>query len=421
MTGRPDTHPPGPDGSGHAAPHASGRGGPGRFLRPFQRITSSGAFIPEIDGLRFIAIGTVVLFHLAVNLQLKSPGVYQMPAGNFLAEVARWGFHGVELFFIISGFILAVPFASHSLLGARAVNLKKYFLRRLTRLEPPYIICMVGFFLLLVLLKGRDGQELLPHLAASLLYVHNAVFGTESLINNVAWSLEIEVQFYVLVPLLAYLLAVRTRLLRRWLLVAAIAVALGLAASIPPESARLWYSLVHYLHFFLLGFLLADIYLTDWKGTPGTGYAWDLVSLLGWPLLWWVWSAGGVIEAVGFPFLALLLYIAVFRGKITNRIMTIPLITTIGGMCYTIYLLHNPLMGVVIDVTKGIAPSSSYTVNLLLQAAIVLPVMLAISAAYFVMFEKPFMRKDWPARLEKRLRGRSGDTTGNTVSVRDAE
>ena len=47
---------------------------------------------------------------------------------------------GVELFFAISGFILGIPFASHYLRGVPRVNLRRYFIRRLTRLEPPYII-----------------------------------------------------------------------------------------------------------------------------------------------------------------------------------------------------------------------------------------------------------------------------------------
>ena len=101
----------------------------------FQRITTQKRFIPEIDGLRFVAIGSVVLFHLYAALER---GAITEPV-PFNTDLAK---RGVELFFAISGFILGIPFASGYLLNAPSVNLKKYFVRRLTRLEPPYFISL---------------------------------------------------------------------------------------------------------------------------------------------------------------------------------------------------------------------------------------------------------------------------------------
>jgi peptidoglycan/LPS O-acetylase OafA/YrhL len=387
----------------------------------FSRVTTSGGFIAEIDGLRFVAIGTVVLFHLAVNLMIKSPAAYTPPAGNVLATIARQGFHGVELFFIISGFILAVPFASHHLKGAPAVSLRGYFLRRVTRLEPPYIACMTLFFVAWVTLKGHSADELLPHLGASLLYLHNLVYGTESPINNVAWSLEIEIQFYLLVPLLASVFVIRERWLRRSVVGGVAAICAVLAwAFVTPETPRAYWSILRFLHFFLLGFLLADVFLVDWRGRPpARSHAWDLVSLVGWPALFVLWTVvdgssfpptatprgpGSFAAALGFPAAALMLYLAAFRGRITNAVFTNVWITTIGGMCYTIYLLHNPVLGVLLGETGRFAPSSSYTLNLVGQAVVVLPVMLVPCAAYFLGIEKPCMRKDWPKRLLERAR-----------------
>ena len=79
--------------------------------------------------------------------------------------------------------------------------LKQYLLRRLTRLEPPYLICLLLFFALQVLVKGRSAHALAPHLAASLVYLHDLIYAAESPINNVAWSLEVEVQFYLIYAL----------------------------------------------------------------------------------------------------------------------------------------------------------------------------------------------------------------------------
>ncbi len=92
----------------------------------FRRITTQKRFIPEIDGLRFVAISSVVLLHIYAALE---SGNVAVPWAMDVDLPKR----GVELFFAISGFILGVPFASHRLLQAPKVNLKQYFLRRLTR------------------------------------------------------------------------------------------------------------------------------------------------------------------------------------------------------------------------------------------------------------------------------------------------
>jgi len=387
---------------------------PPRFLSLFRRVTTSGGFIAEIDGLRFIAIFAVVLFHLAVGLSIKSPAHYTRPAGSWLGVVAWNGFRGVELFFVISGFILALPFAAHFLKARARVDLKQYFLRRVTRLEPPYLLCMILLFALHVLVKGRSAAELRPHLGASLVYLHNLIYAGESPINNVAWSLEIEIQFYLFTPLLAALFAIPGKAARRGAIVAIGAASLALGWLLIEPGQRAYLSILRFLHFFLAGFLLADVYLTDWDERPALSWRWDLVSFLGWPLLFFAWGSTGqpfpaparepAITTFLFPAAILVLYCAAFRGPITNRLLTNPWITTIGGMCYTIYLLHNPALGMILAATRGIAPTGWYAGDVLVQLALVAPLLLLPSALYFALIEKPCMRRDWPRRLMERLR-----------------
>jgi peptidoglycan/LPS O-acetylase OafA/YrhL len=113
-----------------------------KFLNHFSRITSGRAFIPQIDGLRFIAIMAVVAFHVR---QICS---YYLPAsptrttvqGDLVNDLFSVGNFGVALFFCISGFILSLPFARQYLGSGKAINLREYYIRRVTRIEPPYII-----------------------------------------------------------------------------------------------------------------------------------------------------------------------------------------------------------------------------------------------------------------------------------------
>jgi hypothetical protein len=78
----------------------------------FRRITTQKRFIPQIDGLRFVAIASVVFFHIYSALEGRGAIPPPIPLNLDLAK------RGVELFFAISGFILGVPFASHFLLKA---------------------------------------------------------------------------------------------------------------------------------------------------------------------------------------------------------------------------------------------------------------------------------------------------------------
>jgi len=374
------------------------------WLKHLRRRTTSGRFIAEVDGLRFIAIALVVFFHVHDYLTAK----FRIPAGtaaneDWLDRFAATGHYGVHLFFIISGFVLALPFASHFLADRPPVQLRAYFIRRLTRLEPPYIIAMLAFAAARAL-TGAAREPLLPHLLASLGYVHNIVYGVGSTINVVAWSLEIEVQFYILAPAMAIVFAVRDRWVRRGVIVAAAAAALAVQSWL---ASAVWVplSVVGFLQFFMCGFLIADLYVTDWKGKPSHSLWWDIVSLVGWPALALLWMQDAQYPAL-FLALAFLLFCAAFRGTITSRLLGIPAVATIGGMCYSIYLLHFPLISIIGRHTLLIGSARAQWVHLLIQTAIIVPPVLLVCGVYFALIERPCMERDWPQKLAARLRGK---------------
>jgi peptidoglycan/LPS O-acetylase OafA/YrhL len=364
------------------------------------RETSSGRFIPEMDGLRFVAIGMVILFHLNAYLAAKTtlPQYASLAQSDWLANIALVGFRGVELFFVISGFILALPFAAHHLKGAAPVNLRNYYLRRLTRLEPPYFVTVLVLFALGLWVQGKTQAALYPHLGASLCYLHNLIYGAQSPVIGVAWSLEIEVQFYVLVPLLTLLFAVRNQRLRRLSMVGLTLTILSAQALLLRYSPRLSLSIVAYLQFFLIGFLLAEVFLTDWKGSPQRSLYWDLVALAGWPLLFIALRSETLTHWL-FPCLVFILYCAAFRGLLINRFFSNPWITAIGGMCYSIYLIHYEVISAVGRFTRRFSEGSPYWIYLLIQLVLVGSCIVIICGLYFVTLEKPCMSRDWPRRL----------------------
>lgn len=378
------------------------------WVRSVRRVTTSGEVIPEIDGLRFLAITGVFVHHVlrfitgSTRVPLAAP--VEMDA---VGRIADAGAYGVQLFFIISGFILGLPFAAHYLKGASRVPLGKYYLRRLTRLEPPYLAAMILCFALAVWVWNESAARLWPHLLASMVYVHNQIYGTHSLINPVAWSLEIEVEFYLAAPFLALIFAIKGRVRRRLVMLALIAALMRMQIALVPDGSRLYYSLAGFIHFFLAGFFLADVYVIDWRGAPQRSKGYD-AAMLGCILAAGLLGGSRAIAAAQVSryvthWLALLVLflptVAAFRSYYFRRLMGNTLLASIGGMCYTIYLLHYEWMHLVARYTREWTVTRSLTVNLLFHTAVLGISCLLISTCFYLLIEKPCMRKDWPVRL----------------------
>jgi peptidoglycan/LPS O-acetylase OafA/YrhL len=116
-----------------------------KFLQKFKRITYSTSYLPEVDGLRFLAIfSVVVIMHIPNYLNDKFYHYQFIPQG-YWKNFSIAGGHGVGLFFVISGFILSLPFAKWRLNKGKKISLKNYYLRRVTRLEPPLFCCFDRF------------------------------------------------------------------------------------------------------------------------------------------------------------------------------------------------------------------------------------------------------------------------------------
>jgi peptidoglycan/LPS O-acetylase OafA/YrhL len=356
-----------------------------------RRITTQKQFIPQIDGLRFVAIASVVFFHIYAALENRAAVPPPVPLNIDLPK------HGVELFFTISGFILGVPFASRYLLGTPKVNLKSYFLRRLTRLEPPYFLALFAGAAMQRIFAHRSLSDMAPHFLAHSFYLQNLIFGAfVRSVNPVAWSLEIEVQFYVLVPLLSLMFSIRDAWLRRCVILLAIPITGTL--SIPLyTNTHLHYSILYYCAFFLAGFLLCDLYLTrqNWRQS----FLWDAFAICLWPF---VWLMGRNVGHVVLPLLIVVLYLSAFRGRVFSAIFSHPVITNIGGMCYSIYLFHAMIIYVVKHLTAPLHIGRNFWFYFALQSCLILPFVLLLCAAFFVLIERPCMDREWPRKLSQR-------------------
>src|SRR5665213_427238 len=99
----------------------------------FRRITSGTSWIPQVDGLRFVAIFSVLILHLLLLVRDEGVRLLVFPASShWLTFAIENGDRGVSLFFVISGYILARPFLREHRLEGKKISVGAYYLRRLT-------------------------------------------------------------------------------------------------------------------------------------------------------------------------------------------------------------------------------------------------------------------------------------------------
>ncbi len=370
-----------------------------------RRVTTGSNFIPEIDGLRFLAIFPVVFQHFSERLLVINPPIQ----GNekSFAGIMSHGHIGVYIFFAVSGFILSLPFARQVVFAEKKVSLGNYYLRRVTRLEPPYLISMTGFFLMLIFIQHQAFKDLVPHYLASVFYVHRIFYNTWTPINPPAWTLEVEVQFYLLAPFLALgYFSIARRWVRRSLLISLILLKIILTNSTTLFDP-FYLTLVYLFEFFLVGVLMADVFLTDWKSMPKKSRLFDWLTGLSIIVLFssWTWEKNLSWKFIFIAALFMTVYGA-FRSVQVNKLLKNAWITALGGMCYTIYLLHLGFIEFFISIYKKMIPGGSYLFNYVVGFLLCLPVLLLVCIAFFLLIEKPCMDPHWPSKLKVWLRAR---------------
>lgn len=363
------------------------------YLDKYRRITTSGDYFPEIDGLRFIAIATVVMFHIISTIHYAK--IAQVQGYEAITLLYRNGWQGVELFFAISGFIIGLPFAKQYIHGGRKISYKSYFLRRITRLEPPYLFIIIFYFFFLIIVGEITFPERIDSLLVSMVYMNNIVYGDINvLVLSVIWSLEIEVQFYVLAIIFARVFM----LPKFWRRLAILAVIIGF-----PLLQKLYYpdtkTIYQFIQFFFIGFLLADLYLD--KERPKIpqlfGLILGFITLL---ILLYVNHAKGLVNHYFYLSSIIIFYYMAMHNPVWKRIMSIRWMAVIGGMCYTIYLVHGPVISFIGDIAHNFRITEHYLPNLFLNTLICLPLVLFFSAIYFRLIERPCMDKTWPTKLK---------------------
>jgi peptidoglycan/LPS O-acetylase OafA/YrhL len=241
-----------------------------------------------------------------------------------------------------------------------------------------------------VALKIYGGRtSLFRPMLAQIFYVLN--WTSLQSINFVTWTLEVEVQFYILAPLLGCLYLIRSATIRQALMVSLIAASIWV--SLLPEN-RLSWNLPGQLQFFMVGFLLADLRAMRTESSIGNG--WDLVGVAAW---------GGVFllppgySQFFLPVMILCAFLAVFNGPVTRKIFRTEWIAITGGMCYSFYLMHMLVISTVFKLSRHIAVFTNFVVYSITQIIVLGTCIYLFCTAFYVCIERPCMDPEWPRKL----------------------
>ena len=363
--------------------------------------------IPELDGLRGLAIGMVLVHHyflITVQVTPATPLAY-------LLAVGRLFWSGVDLFFVLSGFLIG-----GILLDARNSSnyFRVFYTRRFFRIVPIYVICLVVAFALSrigsldaahrIAWMNRDSLPWIPYL----FFLHNFWMAYSTSLGafglGVTWSLAVEEQFYLTLPWLV-------RMLSPQRLMATIAVGIPLAPVLRFILHGLWPAQIYSwivlmpcradaLLFGVLGavavrnsacrtwlsrnrrFSSALLFILLLGMAVLTGRASDYRHL---PML----TAGFTWMAVFYA--SLLLYALMYRESWIARCMRWSWLGWLGTIAYGVYLFHEFILGAFFSFFWSRPPQLTSFPEILVTL-LALAVTLLLCRLSWIYFEKPLVQ-----------------------------
>ncbi len=161
--------------------------------------------IIEIDGIRGVAILLVISFHYINNQLVESTNFF----GKIMAKATGFGWVGVDLFFVLSGFLIGSVLLNSKI---SSNYFSTFYTRRIVRIIPNYFL-FITIFLLIIKSGYFDknyfltGNNVIP-IWSYYFMIHNFfMFGSQNLGNDsvcITWSIGIEEQFYLIIPFLLW-------------------------------------------------------------------------------------------------------------------------------------------------------------------------------------------------------------------------
>jgi peptidoglycan/LPS O-acetylase OafA/YrhL len=355
----------------------------------------SQARIPELDGLRGLAILLVLIWHYLVAAAQVPPAT----TASYVLALGRLTWSGVDLFFVLSGFLIG-----GILLDNRdsSTYFKTFYVRRLYRILPMYFLLLSVCFTFQHLQSGSQFGHLFPWFAY-LTFTQNlwmAVTGTLGApFLAVTWSLAIEEQFYLSLPfLIRYVKSRRLPYLIAVLILLAPALRLLFYFTWPHAQMAPFALMPCRADSLLLGVGAACLVRSRHAWLATNGYVLlPALMLLGCGVLYLTKISmqfnSLLLNSIGYTWIALF-YVCVLLLVISHQLSFFrnPLFIWLGSVAYGVYLLHQAVAGTLFH---GLARSEPQLSNLrdFGIASLSLVVTLILAAISWTYFEKPMVKR----------------------------
>lgn len=362
--------------------------------------------LPGLDLLRAIAIAWVMLYHVTSY-------------GLSLPRVVEFGWMGVDLFFVLSGYLIGWQLLKPYTCGAQP-QWAQFFARRAFRVFPAYLTVLALYFAVPAVRESPGIQPLWQFLTFTLNMFADY---SQARAFSHAWSLCIEEHFYLALPAVVWLLARKPGARKT------AAVMLAILAGGMLLRGWLWqHEVAPYAAGDIFIRFIENIYNPSYARLDGLLAGVALAVVKGFRPAWWSWATArgmwflaaglaGVVASMciknpsfvwavaGFPLLSISLA-AIVPAAVSPRTWRVPGVAPVAAMAFSLYLTHKAVYHLVREYAGAYLQGAN-----LLALCVYLGAALAAGALLYLAVERPGMQ------LRERLFTSNGRTIPATAAV----
>lgn len=350
--------------------------------------------IVAIDGIRGLAVILILIWHFGNNALANNGS----KLANYFKLITTYCWSGVDLFFVLSGFLLGGILLKNK---NSPYYFKTFYFRRICRIFPLYFLVLTLIFLLIlpnVESSSWSHETPIPNWTY-FAFCQNIFMGLEATLGNKwlthTWSLGLEEQFYIILPLIIYFLPKRALI--------GLLVICSLLAPYFRYQSNNWFEAFNFLHCrfdalfvgVLAAILIQSEVFSNWLRKKGL----LLLCLLFIGILVILLMSANLISIYSYlensvfaiTYALLIIIIAGGTSPQLNKLFETKLLVKTGLISYCLYLVHQPINGLLHHLIYSSSPMIN-TFEQLFITILSLSISVLISIASFNYFERHFLK-----------------------------